>query len=108
MLRDLQTAQGVLELNLKGFGFLRDAARNFTAQPGDAYVPPPLMQKHRLREGMFVAGPIEPSKKGTGPRLLEVTELEGMDPGKYQRRNFDELTPIDPHEHIRLETGASR
>jgi transcription termination factor Rho len=105
MLRDLQTAQGVLELNLKGFGFLRDAARNFTAQPGDAYVPPPLMQKHRLREGMFVAGPIELSKKGTGPRLLEVTQLEGMDPGKYQRRNFDELTPIDPHELIRLETG---
>ena len=54
---------------------------------------------------MLVTGPIEPSRKGTGPRLLEVTALEGMDPAKYPRRNFDELTAIDPHEQIRLETG---
>jgi transcription termination factor Rho len=105
MLRDLQTGQGALELSLKGFGFLRDVSRNYCAQPGDAYVPGPLVQKYRLREGMLVAGPLEPSKKGTGPRLLDVTGLEGMDPAKYPRRNFDELTPIDPREWIRLETG---
>src|SRR5262249_56756867 len=26
-------------------------------------------------------------------------------PEQSRRRNFDDLTPIDPHQHIRLETG---
>jgi transcription termination factor Rho len=105
MSRDPQSAQGVLEMNPKGFGFLRNAARNYTAQPADAYVAGPLIQKYQLREGMLLGGPVEPSKRGTGPRLLDVVELEGMEPAKYPRRKFDELTPIDPKEHIRLETG---
>src|SRR4051794_3110609 len=101
MSRDLQTAQGVLELNTKGFGFLRNATRSYVAQPADAYVPGPLINRFQLREGMLLGGPIEPSRKGTGPRLLDVIQLEGMEPAKYPRRNFDELTPIDPHEQIR-------
>jgi transcription termination factor Rho len=105
MLRDKQTAQGVLEIHTKGMAFLRDAARNYVAQPGDVVVPGGLLQKHRLREGMLIAGPLDPKPTGPRPRLLDVTELEGMDPAKYQRRNFDELTPIDPHEFIRLETA---
>jgi transcription termination factor Rho len=99
-----ETAQGVLELNLKGYGFLRDASRNYVAQPGDAFVPGPLLQKHGLREGMLVSGPIE-WRKSKPPQLVAVTELEGLEPSKYQRRDFDRLTPIDPHEFIRLETG---
>src|SRR5271163_3372316 len=106
MSRDVSTAQGVLELNPKGFGFLRNARRNYIAQPADAYVSAPLVQRYQLREGMLLGGPIEPSKKGTGPRLVDVIELEGMEPAKYPRRTFDSLTPIDPHEHIRLETGS--
>jgi transcription termination factor Rho len=105
MSRDMTTAQGVLEMNPKGFGFLRNPARNYVAQPGDAYVGTPLIQKFQLLEGMHLTGPIEPSKKGTGPRLMDVVQLEGMEPSKYPRRKFDDLTPIDPHEHIRLETG---
>jgi transcription termination factor Rho len=105
MSRDASSAQGVLELSPKGFGFLRNARRNYLAQPADAYVPAPLVQRYQLREGMLLGGPIEASKKGTGPRLLDVQELEGMEPAKYPRRSFDDLTPIDPREHIRLETG---
>jgi transcription termination factor Rho len=105
MSREMVTAQGVLELNPKGFGFLRSPARNYVAQSGDAYVGTPLIQKFQLREGMQLTGPVEASKKGTGPRLLDVLQLEGMEPSKYPRRKFDDLTPIDPHEQIRLETG---
>jgi transcription termination factor Rho len=100
-----QLVQGVLEMNPKGFGFLRNVSRSYVAQQADAYVPQPLINKFRLREGMLLGGPVEPSKKGTGPRLLDVIELEGMAPAKYPRRNFDELTAIDPREQIRLETG---
>jgi transcription termination factor Rho len=105
MLREDQFAQGVLELHPKGFGFLRNAARNYAAQPADAYVPAPLIQQMRLREGLQLAGPVERGRKGSGPRLVRVEKIEGENPENYKPRNFDDLTPIDPHEHIVLETG---
>src|SRR6266568_1276171 len=106
MSQDKQTAEGVLELHSKGFGFLRNPERHYAAQQSDPYVSAPLIQKFGLREGMLLSGPVEPSRKGTGPRLAQVEHLEGQDPQKYTRRNFDALTPIDPHEQIVLETGA--
>jgi transcription termination factor Rho len=85
---------------------LRNPARHYAAQPADAYVPGPLIQRFGLREGLLVAGPTEAVKKGSGPRLARVEHIEGEAPDKYPRRNFDDLTPIDPHEQITLETGA--
>ena len=98
-------SQGVLELNPKGFGFLRNPARHYVAGPADPYVSAQLIAKHNLAEGVMLAGPTEPPKKGTGPRLTAVTEIEGKPPEEFRRAKFDELTPIDPHEQIRLETG---
>ena len=98
------TSQGVLELHPKGFGFLRNPSRHYAAQAGDPYVSAPLIQKHALREGMLVGGVIEPAGKGaSGPRLTAVARIEGEEPRQVTFRNWDELTPIDPHEHIRLE-----
>jgi transcription termination factor Rho len=94
-----------LELHPKGYGFLRNPAKNYVAQPGDAYVAAPLVSKLQLREGLLLAGPTEAAKKGSGPRLAQVEEIEGHAPEDYRRRNFDDLTPIDPHEQIVLETG---
>src|SRR5438132_3441806 len=96
MSQDKQTVQGVLELHAKGYGFLRNPARHYAAQPADPYVPAPLIQKLGLREGLLLAGPVEPNKKGSGPRLLRVEQIEGAPPDKFPRRNFDDLTPIDP------------
>jgi transcription termination factor Rho len=106
MSRDDQQAQGVLELHAKGFGFLRNPARNYVSQPGDPYVPAQLIQKHHLRAGELVAGATEPGKKGSGPRLVRIATIEGLPPAQHPRRNFDDLTPIDPHEQIVLETGT--
>jgi transcription termination factor Rho len=100
-----QLHEGVLELHTKGYGFLRSAARNYTAQNADPYVAGQLIQKYRLREGLLVGGPLENGRRGSGPRLLGIQHIEGMPPEQYPRRNFDELTPIDPHQQIRLETG---
>src|SRR6478609_1986989 len=99
------TSQGVLELHPKGFGFLRNPSRHYAAQAGDPYVPAPLIQKHSLREGMLIGGTIEPPRKGAGgPRLTAVAHIEQQEPRQVAFRNWDELTPIDPHEQIRLET----
>jgi transcription termination factor Rho len=102
---DDQSAQGVLEMHPKGYGFLRNAARNYSAQPADAYVPAPFIQRLGLREGLLLAGPVDAARKGTGPRLARVEAVEGLPLEQYKPRKFDDLTPIDPREHIRLETS---
>ncbi|HEV3145160.1 MAG TPA: transcription termination factor Rho [Gemmataceae bacterium] len=102
------STQGILELHPKGFGFLRNPARHYTAQPGDAYVPAPLIQRFRLQEGLLVAGPVEAAQRGNGPRLASLESIEGAQPDQYRRRNFDELTPIDPRELLVLETTQDR
>ncbi len=106
MIAEQILTQGVLELHPKGFGFLRNPARHYSAQPSDAYVPAPLVQRFSLREGLLVSGPVDPPRKGNGPRLTAIEHIEGADPKAFARREWDELTPIDPHEMIRLETGA--
>jgi transcription termination factor Rho len=98
-------AQGVLELHPRGHGFLRNPVRNYCAQPEDAYVPAGIIQKHKLREGLLLAGPIENGGPSRGPRLARLDTIEQLTPEKFVSRNFDLLTPIDPNERIRLETG---
>ncbi|MFL5342665.1 MAG: transcription termination factor Rho [Gemmataceae bacterium] len=108
MVTELATSQGVLELHPKGFGFLRNPVRHYVAQPGDAYVPAPLIHRYSLREGLLVAGPTEAALRGNGPRLKAVEQIEGGTPDAFRRRNFDDLTPIDPTKHIVLETTPDR
>src|SRR5436305_1472427 len=98
--------EGVLELHPKGYGFLRAPGRSYVPQTADPYVPGPLIHKFKLREGLLVSGPLENARRGSGPRMAFIDRIEGLEPEKYPRRNFDELTPIDPHEQIRLETGS--
>ncbi len=99
-------AQGVLEMHPKGYGFLRNPARHYAPTPADAYVPGQLIDKFRLAEGVYLAGPLEPPRRGTtGPRLASIETIEGNEPGQYRRRNWEELTPVDPTKWIRLETG---
>jgi transcription termination factor Rho len=101
---DAEIVQGVLELHPKGYGFLRNPARNYVAQAADPYVAGPLIQKFSLREGLLLSGPVEPARKGTGPRLARIDTVEGRPPEEYRPRKFDDLTPIDPHEMLKLET----
>jgi transcription termination factor Rho len=113
MSRDDHAIQGVLELNTKGYGFLRNAARNYTAGAADPYVPAPLIKKFSLREGLLLSGSVEVNGHGgakgkgnpAGPRLGRLDQIEGLPPEQFKLRNFDDLTPIDPHQHIVLETG---
>ena len=98
-------AEGVLEIHPKGYGFLRDPAKNYAVQNNDVYVGSALIKKHFLREGHHVGGPIERGKKGGGVRLASVETVERQPVEETPIRTFDSLTPIDPHETIRLETG---
>jgi transcription termination factor Rho len=96
-------AQGVLEMHDKGFGFLRSARRNYRPAAEDAQVPGPLIQRLGLREGLFLEGPVETPSRG-GPRLLAVERIEGKPAAEFRDRRFEDLTAIDPHVRLRLET----
>src|SRR5262249_13488816 len=106
--QQLTTTQGVLELHPKGYGFLRNPKRFYVAQPGDAYVPNPLIQRFSLREGMLIGGPTEAVPRGSGVRLSSVDQIEGAAPARSPRRKFDALTPIAPVEHLALEPTPAR
>jgi transcription termination factor Rho len=100
------SAHGVLEMHQRGHGFLRNPAKNYAPTPNDAYVPGQLIGKFNLAEGVLLTGTLEPPRRGQGPRLASVTQIEGGDPKTYRRRNWDELTAVDPTKWLRLETGA--
>ncbi len=99
------TAQGVLERNPKGFGFLRDPKKNYRTQPLDAYVPAQFIDKYQLDAGHLLSGPLEPPRKGQGPRLASITTIEGAPAADFRRRRWEDLTAVDPGKIIRLETG---
>lgn len=101
------TVEGVLELHPKGYGFLRDQKNNYSAKETDPFVSSTVIEKHRLREGVTVRGEIGPGAKGQGPRLKTIESVDGRTVEEYQNiKNFDELTPINPYEQIRLERGG--
>ncbi len=101
-------AKGVLEVGEKGFGFLRNPAKNFQISPNDIYVSPDVIRRHRLRAGLEIDGKAAPPKKGS-PQLVEITTINGQPPEKFQTvRKFDDLTVIQPDERFILETVPDR
>jgi transcription termination factor Rho len=66
-----------------------------------------MIDKYRLREGLMISGLVQRARKQQGPRLREITDVDGMSPDDYVNvKTFDELTPINPRSWLRLETGA--
>ncbi|MDF1742793.1 MAG: transcription termination factor Rho [Gimesia sp.] len=101
------TIEGVLELHPKAYGFIRDPKVNYKAQDSDAFVSSSLIEKHNLREGILIRGEVGPGTRGQGPRLKTIETIDGRTVEEYMEiKCFDELTPINPFEQIKLETGA--
>lgn len=102
----LTPGSGVLEMHPNGYGFLRDPSTNFTRERTDPFVPGTMIEKYGLREGLLLQGMVQRHRKGQGPRLKELLDVDGMAPEDYiGAKNFEELTPITPEEWFQLETG---
>lgn len=97
---------GVLETHPNGYGFLRDPKENYARQLSDPFVPGSLIDKLCLREGLLINGLVQPGRQGQGPRLMEIKDIDGILPEEYLNiKTFDEMTPINPENWLRLETG---
>ncbi|MBA3962515.1 MAG: transcription termination factor Rho [Chthoniobacterales bacterium] len=105
--RDPEFGDGIIEISGKGFGFLRDAKRNFVQTPNDIFVTPEVVRRFQLRDGMWVHG--ETRRGNRGPQLTRLLKINDDEPTKYQDlRPFEELTTINPNRRIKLETVPDR
>ncbi|MCA9264393.1 MAG: transcription termination factor Rho [Planctomycetales bacterium] len=99
---------GMLELHPNGYGFLRSPDNNYDRVRSDPFVPGTMIERFRLREGVMIHGMVQHARRQQGPRLKEITNVDGMPPEDYLNvKPFDELTPINPKEWLRLETGPA-
>jgi transcription termination factor Rho len=102
-----QFADGIVEVSGKGFGFLRDAKRNFTQSPQDVFVTPEVVRRFNLRDGQWIKGEVRRGSRGF--QLFRLTEVNGEDPNKcINLPVFEELTVVSPLERIQLETVPER
>lgn len=94
---------GMLEIDPKGFGFIRDVSITIKNSTSDIYVPPAMIQKHRLRTGVFIKGKSKPSEKGN----VQLSVIESVNDTSLEEwvkiPEFSSFQPIKPNEWIRLE-----
>lgn len=102
----VEPGKGVLELHPNGYGFLRNPDKNYMREMTDPFVPGSMIEKYGLREGVLISGMVQPGRRQQGPRLREITDVDGMPPDDYKNvKSFDELTPINPESWLKLEVG---
>ncbi|MCB9310310.1 MAG: transcription termination factor Rho [Lewinellaceae bacterium] len=99
-------SEGILELMVDGYGFLRSSDYNYLSSPDDIYVSPSQIKLFGLKTGDTVHGTIRPPKDGEKYfALLKVNSINGLDPQKLKERvPFDYLTPLFPNEKFKLTT----
>src|SRR5690349_4989373 len=97
--------EGVLEILPDGFGFLRAPDYNYLPGPDDIYISPSQIRRFNLRTGDVVSGQIRPPKEGERYfALLKVEAINYEEPERAREKIlFDNLTPLYPDEHLRLE-----
>ncbi|WP_031034252.1 transcription termination factor Rho [Streptomyces sp. NRRL F-5650] len=96
-----ETASGVLDIEAGGKGYLR--GERLLPEPSDLALSPALIRRHGLRRGDLVEG-----VRGERRTLTEVVRVNGRMPERRGgRRHFADLTPLHPHERLRLEHPAA-
>jgi transcription termination factor Rho len=100
------TVAGVLEITDKGYGFLRQQKNDFRASPGDVFISKDYVGGDRFRTGLLIEGEaISAAKRKTGPRMSKIIRINGRPYEEWPDIvPFIDLTVVDPHPQMRLET----
>ena len=98
---------GILEIMQEGYGFLRTAG--YLPGQEDIYVSPSQIKRFGLRVGDEVLGQVRaPKDNEKYYALLRVEAVNGLDPEQARSRpDFEKLTPVFPHERLKLELPQS-
>lgn len=99
---------GMMELiGDKKFGFIREFSTSLVKGDNDPFMPPPLIQKHNLRDGVRLKGVIKPGRKGAW-QVTQVDEVMGVSTDEWAEfTDFDSGVTIYPEEKLSLVTGPS-
>ncbi|MCF6273180.1 MAG: transcription termination factor Rho [Rhodobacteraceae bacterium] len=99
------SGDGVLEILMDGFGFLRSPEANYLAGPDDIYVSPEQIRKFSMRTGDTVDGTMQAPNEGERYfALVKPTYINFSDPAEAKHKiHFDNLTPLYPDERLKLE-----
>ncbi len=104
-------AEGVMELDRDGHGFLRSAESDYIESPDDIYVSPSQVRRFTLRPGDTISGPIRQPREGERYFALQrVEKINFSDPFGEEVKDrilFDNLTALYPTKKLHLEHDAS-
>ncbi len=105
---EIITAEGVLEVNGDGTGFLRSSDYNYLPSPDDVYVSQQTIKQFGLKTGDVVEGPVRPPREGEKYfPLLNIKSVNGCNPEVVRNRSpFENLTPLFPDEKFQLCKGG--
>lgn len=96
---------GVLEINGKGYGFIRKLNHEFTKTEQDPFLKPDEIKYFDLRPGLVLEGEYEEDQKGN-KRVYTIETINNRPAEDWQLvQRFEHQTPIMPDEQIILSTG---
>ena len=97
-------SEGVLDIMLDGYGFLRSSDYNYLSSPDDIYVSQSQIRLFGLKTGDTVLGEVRPPKEGEKYfPLIKVNKINGLNPNVVRDRvSFEHLTPLFPTEKFNL------
>lgn len=97
---------GILEINEKGYGFIRRIDFEFSYHPKDPFLKPDEVKLHDLRSGLVCEGEFEQDQSGNR-HVHSIEKINGQSAEEWQKINRFELqTPIMPNEYIKLGHNA--
>ena len=97
-------SEGVLDVMMDGYGFLRSSDYHYLSSPDDIYVSQSQIRLFGLKKGDTVLGNVRPPKEGVKYfPLIQVNKINGLDPKIVRDRvSFEHLTPLFPEEKFNL------
>lgn len=99
---------GVLEINSKGWGFIRKLDYEFTYHPQDPFLKPEEVKHLDLRPGLVLEGEFEEDNQGH-KHVYSVDVINGKPVEAWTRSyRFERQTPIMPIEWIKLGHTANQ
>ena len=100
------TFSGILELiGDKKFGFVRQFSLSLPKGDGDFFVPPPVIKRYNLRDGVLLEGTLRPGRRGA-LQVDQVHTVMGVTPEEWSNtRDFETGQIVYPDEKLQLVTG---
>ncbi len=101
-----ETFRQLLELiGEKKFGFMREFRPDLPKSDDDTFMPPPLIRKFNLRDGVVIEHTEKPGRKG-GMQVGWINSVMGVDPREWaETEPFESGAILYPEEKLNLITG---